>query len=314
MMTEGYRALREGAALLDLTGRGHILLTGEDRARLAHAMCTNHIQALKPGEGCYAMFLSAQGRILADANVLCAEDALILDTEPEAATLLAGHIDRYIVADDCSVNDATGHRAVFAVEGPGAAELLGKVASDGLPAPFGIKQWQAGILAGLSSTGQPGYRIFVSRGQSSAVEGWLIGAGAVPATPEEARAVRIENARPRFGEDFGERQIPHETQLLHAISFHKGCYLGQEIVERVRSRGNVNRKLVQLVSDATEPIPPGTKLTLEGKESGEVTSAAISPSAGKQFALGYLRVEVIEKKLAVRAGHALLRATDRVPA
>ncbi len=112
MITEGYRALRESAALIDLTGRGHILLTGEDRVRLAHAMCSNHIQALTSGTGCYAMFLSAQGRILADANVLCADDALILDTEPEAAAFLAGHIDKYIIADDCTVHDATASRVV----------------------------------------------------------------------------------------------------------------------------------------------------------------------------------------------------------
>ena len=99
-----------------------------------------------------------------------------------------------------------------------------------------------------------------------------------------------------------------------AVSFQKGCYLGQEIVERVRSRGNVNRKLVQLSSDSAEPVKPGEKLTLEGKEVGEITSSAISPANGKQYALGYVRVEVIEKKLAVRAGTVLMRATDRVPA
>lgn len=314
MIPDGYRALREGAALLDLTGRGHILLTGEDRVRLAHAMSTNHIQALAPGGGCYAFFLSAQGRILSDANIACADDALILDTEPEAAAALAQHIDRYIIADDCTVNDVTDHRCVFGVEGPAAEELLDKVVAGGLPPPFGIIQWQNGLLARLSSTGQPGFRVFTDRGQHTTVEGWLIGAGAIPATAEEARTVRIENARPRFSEDFGERQIPHETQLLHAISFQKGCYLGQEIVERVRSRGNVNRKLVQLSSDSAEPVKPGEKLTLEGKEVGEITSSAISPANGKQYALGYVRVEVIEKKLAVRAGTVLMRATDRVPA
>ncbi len=314
MITDGYRALRESAALLDLTGRGHIVLIGEDRARLVHAMCSNNVQALEPGSGCYAMFLSAQGRILADANVLCTADTLILDTEPEAADSLAGHIDRYIIADDCTVHDATAARAVFALEGPAAAELLAKISPADVPGPFGNMPWQAGVIAGLSSTGQPGFRIFADSGQHGAVESWLLGVGAIPATPEEARAVRIENARPRFSEDFGEKQIPHETQLLHAISFNKGCYLGQEIVERVRSRGAVNRKLVQLVSDSSELVKPGEKLTLEGKEVGEVTSAALSPATGKQYAFGYLRSEVIAKKVAVRAGQVLLRATDRAPA
>ena len=99
-MTAGYRALREEAAWVDLSDRGKIRVTGEDRARLLHAMCTNHIEQLKPGQGCYAFFLNAQGRILADANILCFEDHLLLDTEPESRYGLYEHLDRYIIADD----------------------------------------------------------------------------------------------------------------------------------------------------------------------------------------------------------------------
>lgn len=311
--TDGYRALREGVALLDLTGRGHIALTGEDRVRLMHAMSTNHILELKPGGGCYAFLLSAQGRILADCNVLSREDALVLDTEPEVAARLAAHLDQYIIADDCTVTDLTSSHVVFGVEGPEAANLLRKVTGTDPPEPQCWIPWQNGMIAALSATGQPGFRIFGDAAEAQLIEGWWLGAGAIPATEDEVRIVRIENAHPRYGEDFSDHQIPHETQLLSAVHFSKGCYLGQEIVERVRSRGQVNRKLVQLAVDSTEPLEPGTKLTLEGKDVGEVTSAALSPTTGKVVALGYLRSEVIARKVAVRAGAVLARATDRVP-
>ncbi len=313
-MTEGYKALREGAALADLTGRGYVVLTGEDRARLLHAMCTQHVLEMTPGMTRYAFFLSSQGRILADAHLLCREDSFVLDTEPEAADALAAHLDKYIIADDCTVENRSAAHTVFAVEGPGARELLSNIASEDPPEPGRWIRWQAGMLAGIGATGQPGWRLFVDRSQAASVEGWLIGAGAITASAEEVRTVRIENGRPRFSVDFGERQIPQETQLLSAVHFSKGCYLGQEIVERVRSRGQVQRKLAHFTVDAATPPEPAAKLTFEGKEVGEITSAAASPRSGKSAAFGYLRTEVLDKKVAVRVSGALARSTANGPA
>ena len=125
----GYTALRERAAWLDLSARGKIRVTGEDRARLLHAMTTNEVAKLKPGEGCYAFFLNAQGRILGDANVLCFEDHLLLDTEPETCQKLFEHLDRYIIADDVSLEDQTERVATIAVEGPDAARRADKASS-----------------------------------------------------------------------------------------------------------------------------------------------------------------------------------------
>src|SRR5882724_10680971 len=116
-MSQGYSVLREHAAWLDLSGRGKIKVTGEDRARLLHAMTTNHIDRLKPGEGCYAFFLNAQGRILGDVNLLCFDDHFLLDTEPETRTKLFEHLDRYIIADDVTVEDRTDRMATIALEG-----------------------------------------------------------------------------------------------------------------------------------------------------------------------------------------------------
>src|SRR5579862_5203123 len=123
-MTPGYEALHAGASWLDLSARGRIYAAGEDRARLLHAMVTNHIEQLKPGDGCYAFFLNAQGRILADANILCFEDHLLLDTEPETRGKLMEHLDRYIIADDVALEDVTDALSTVAVEGPEAGGVL----------------------------------------------------------------------------------------------------------------------------------------------------------------------------------------------
>ncbi len=157
----GYEALRESAAWLDLSGRGKIRVTGEDRARLLHAMTTNHVQQLKPGEGCYAFFLNAQGRILADANILCREDHLLLDTEPETARSLYEHLDRFIIADDVTLEDQTAAFATLSVEGPSAAAVLERA---GMPVPadqYGSLPWDSSLVARLSYTGSLGFFLFV---------------------------------------------------------------------------------------------------------------------------------------------------------
>ena len=123
-MSSGYDALRGGAAWLDLSARGRIYVTGEDRARLLHAMTTNHIQQLQPGEGCYAFFLNAQGQIQADVNILCLADRFLLDTEPETRERVFRHVDKYVIADDVALEDVTESLACLALEGPRAAEML----------------------------------------------------------------------------------------------------------------------------------------------------------------------------------------------
>jgi aminomethyltransferase len=150
-------------------------------------------------------------------------------------------------------------------------------------------------VARVDSTGAGGFFIFLPVEDRDGLIRQLETAGAVVATPEDAFIVRLENGRPRYGEDITEDHLPHETQLLHAVHFSKGCYIGQEIVERIRSRGHVNRLLVRLVIDGEQPPAPATKLT-----AGEITSAAYSPALGKVIAFGYIRAEH------ARAGNKLL--------
>jgi len=288
-MTEGYRALREGAAVFDLSSRGKIQVRGEDRVRLLHAITTNHVEQLGPGQGCYAFFLNPQGRILADVNLFRLPDHLLLDTEPETREKILRHIDKYVIADDVTLEDVTSRIATIAVEGPKAEALLRKLGGTVPAEPYHTREWNACRIARLSATGAAGYWIFAPAGEKADLLARLAAAGAVTASPEAIRILRLENGRPRYGEDFSEDYIPHETQLLGAVHFDKGCYIGQEIVERVRSRGHVNRLLVQLRLDAAEAPAAGTPLEADGSEVGKITSAARSPALGRVAALGYVR-------------------------
>jgi aminomethyltransferase len=289
----GYEALRVSAAWLDQSARGKIRVSGEDRARLLHAMSTNHIAGLLPNDGLYAFFLTAQGRILADAYIYNLGETILLDTEPETAEKLREHLDKYIIADDVTLEDETSRWAVIAIEGP---ESLSVVQRTGIPVrdrKFSVLPWQGGFVTRVASTGPTGFRIFtpVDRKQD------LIDSLALPAATEvEARTVRLENAFPRFGDDISERYLVQETRQLHAVHSNKGCYLGQEIVERVRSRGQVHRLLSPIQVRSSTPPAPGTKLSALGKEVAEITSAAYSPALGEVVALGYVRAEALESK------------------
>ena len=293
----GYTALREVAAILDLTGRGKIRATGEDRARLLHAMTTNHIQQLQPGGGCYAFFLSAQGRILADVNIMAFEDHILLDTEPETRQVVFDHLDKFIIADDVTLEDATDSLATIAVEGPLTAQTLIGLGARLPESDGGTAAWGGRVIAKLNATGQPGFWIFAA--DKDALLAALRGAGAVEATADEARLVRLENGKPRYGEDITDTYLPAETRQMRALHFSKGCYLGQEIVERVRSRGLVHRLLHSLEIDARAVPPAGAAIMDGDKKVGTLTSAAFSPTRSKVVAMGYVRAEHLTAALSV---------------
>ncbi len=242
----GYEGLRQASAWIDLSARGKIRVTGEDRARLLHAMSTNHVQELAAGEGLYTFFLNDKGRILADAYIYNLGESLLLDTEPETAASLAAHLDKYIIADDVTLEDETGRWMAVGLEGPASAEAA---AGLGIRAPAkrcALLEWDGGFVVQVAETGMPGVRIFVPMEERHTLAARLTPHGIPNATAEEARIVRLENGKPRYGEDISDRYLAQETQQSHAVHFNKGCYLGQEIVERVRSRGQVHRHLTPI--------------------------------------------------------------------
>jgi folate-binding protein YgfZ len=310
-LTKAYTALRESAAWRDASDRGRIAVRGEDRARLLHAMTTNHVEQLTPGTGCYAFFLNAQGRILADVNILCFEDHILLDTEPETRTKIFEHLDRYIIADDVTLEDVTDQTAVIAIEGPRSQAVIERL---GAPVPEqpeahlewdGAGYWNGATVARLNTAGGSGFFVITnaasiaSAGASArdSLEAQLAAAGIPEAQPQDVRTVRIENGHPRYGEEITERYLVQETGQLQAVNFTKGCYLGQEIVERVRSRAQIHRGLRRLEIDTDQPPASGTKLKSGGadgkdaSDAGEIASAVFSPALGKTVALAYIRTQ-----------------------
>jgi folate-binding protein YgfZ len=307
---KGYNELRGGAAWLDVSSRGKIRVAGEDRVRFLHAMTTNHIQQLTAGTGCYAFFLTAQGRILADVNVLCRNDSFLLDTEPETLRKLLEHLDKFIIADDVTLEDLTPALATIAVEGPKSPDVLDAAKAPAIDICYGANvEWGRALVARLSITGGPGLIVITPVAEKDEILRTIEASGAVSADDDAFRVVRLEHGTPRYGEDISERYLAQEANQTHALHFHKGCYLGQEIVERVRSRGLIQRVLKALEIEGERPPEPRTKLLVGGAPAGEVTSAAYSPALGKVVALGYVRVEYAEPGVEMQAGE--LRARVR---
>jgi folate-binding protein YgfZ len=297
-MSEGYEALRHGAAWMDLSARGRIVVRGRDRARLLHAITSNEVKKMTPGAGCYAFLLSPQGRIQADLNLFCFEDRFLIDTEPEVRENVYRHIKRYIIADQVELEDVAQQTGAIGLEGPGAAAVLAMLSAPIPGADYSHLMWDlvgnavgnlgGATVAAVTLTGQPGFRIYCAAESVADTVRRLESAGAKPATGEDARLVRIENGKPRYGEDIRETSLVQETQQMHAVSFTKGCYLGQEIVERVRAQGHVNKKLMRVELDGSEPLAAGTKTTVDGAEA-EITSSVVSPASGRVVALAYVR-------------------------
>jgi tRNA-modifying protein YgfZ len=287
-MTEGYSALHGGAAWLDLSSRGRIAVRGRDRTRLLHNITSNEVKKLLPGQGCYAFLLSPQGRIQADLLLFCFADRFLIETEPELREKVLAHIRRYIVADQVELEDVTEASAEVSVEGPGAAAVLAGLGAPVPEAPYSHADWGGIAVANASVTGQAGFRIVCAADAKAALAARLEAAGSVAASAEDARVVRTENGKPRYGEDITDTTLPQETRQMHAVSFTKGCYTGQEIVERIRTRGHVNRTLQRLELPGADAPPPGTVIEFEGRPA-EVASSAYSPRLGRVVALAYVR-------------------------
>jgi tRNA-modifying protein YgfZ len=301
----GYKALRNTCAWIDLSTRGRIRATGEDRVRLLHAMTTNNIQTLEEGQGVYAFFLNAQGRILADAAIYHLNDSLLLDTEPETRLKIYEHLDKYIIADDVTLEDETEQTVAIGVEGPASADALTAIGAPLPRAEYATAAWGTRLAAKVASTGQNGFRIYAPLAERDELLKTLATQGVVEADAAAARTVRIEDGKPRYSEEINERYLVQETGQLQGVHFSKGCYLGQEIVERVRSRAQIHRHLAAVRIEGSDAPHAGTKLHADGKDVGEIVSAVYSPELGEVAAMAYVRTEIQEQKpeMAV-SGHA----------
>jgi folate-binding protein YgfZ len=300
----GYTAIREGAALVIPTDRGQIAVSGRDRASYLQGLLTNDIQALTPGTGCYAAWLTAQGRMTTDMHVLESGDMILLDIPRTVREAVVQRLDQFLFSEDVQLADVTDSMTAVGVHGPRAAAIVQQAA----PQLSGLADWDQYrnqraefegaplVVARIDQLGVPGFTLYSSAASHAALVSALETAGAVRAGDEAAAAARVEAGYPVFGIDMDEDIIPLEAGIeQRAISFSKGCYVGQEVIIRVlhRGHGRVVRRLVGLrLSGETTP-QKGARIHAGDRNVGFITSTASSPRLGN-IALGYLHRDFVE--------------------
>jgi folate-binding protein YgfZ len=325
----GYEAVKKTTGVADRSGEARFRVTGPDRVTWLQGLLTNDIAALTPGSGCYAAYLTPQGRMLADVRVLHRGDALILDVPAVAREAVFERLTTFIIMEDVTLDDVTDTLARVALHGPGAVDVLSacvSFASDAharsLPehasvaATFGDHDL---IVAGSRELGVFGLDIYCPSAAKPDVLTALRAAGAEAIDAEAWHTLRVEAGRPLFGVDMSTDTIPLEAGIEdRAISFTKGCYVGQEVIIRVmhRGHGRVARRLVELQLDASgaaaAAIEAGTPIHWGDRDIGRVTSAAYSPSRDHWIAMGYVHRDFAEHGTAVSLGATDPRAAARV--
>ena len=306
-----FQALLSDCGLYDLSGRAKITVTGSDRVRWLNGMATNNVRDLAPGHGVYAFLLNAQGRIQADLYVFQRGESLLVDTERQQREKVLQLFDHYIIADDVEIADSSEKLTALGLTGPESRHVLERAciaAPDLTHLRFADVAWKGKTVTLLHAgeEARESWQLWIAPEYACQLWDALVKAGARPTGATALNLFRISRGIPQFGVDIGDRDLPQETGQKRALNFTKGCYLGQEIVERIRSRGSVHRKFTAFAVEGTLP-EPGAKIMADEKEVGEITSSAILPLPGgdRPVALGYLRREAAEKDL--RAGPAKLK-------
>jgi folate-binding protein YgfZ len=299
-----YRQLREGCGLLDRSDRGKLLVTGPEAVEYLQGQLTNDIEALEPGDGCYAALLDRKGHMQADMRVLRwpgEAPILWIDTEPEAAAVVHRHLETYKIGRDVSVEDAGAERAIISLIGPATGAVA---ATPSLP-PYACEATTIFGIECLAAGSEEGIDLISAAADRDPLRAALLKAGAAEVDAAAAEILRVEAGRPRFGAEMSIEVMPAEAGVVAAaVSFTKGCYIGQEPVARLHHRGRPNRHLRGLRLSA--PLEAGAGLSLDGKEVGRVGSACVSPAQGA-IALAIVRREA-------EPGAELLAGEDGVTA
>jgi folate-binding protein YgfZ len=297
-----YAALREAVGLLDTNFRAFFSLTGADRQRYLNAILTSNVRDLTPGRGTVGLLLTPQGHILAEMETFLREDSILASSHATVKERTYATLDKFIIMDDVTLEDVTASTGTLDLAGPRTTALLAECGAKGF-AQMPLLAHEEMLVGQIPCRvvrrelgGNPAATLIADRNELAALWRELLervrAHGGAPVGMEALNSIRLECGTPWFGLDYGDQQIPHEAGLEHShINYEKGCYTGQEIVERVRSRGHVNRRLTELRFDSSEPPAHDAKLLAGGNEVGNVTSTGSSPALGKGIGLGYLRRE-----------------------
>lgn len=306
-MASAYQAARQRAASIDRSHRGRLLVRGKDRASYLQGLLTNDIVALTEGTGCYAAYLTAQGRMISDLWIYELGDVIMIDLPGIATkdTVLA-KLDQFIFSEDVELGDVTDAFAQIAVVGPESARIVSTLLGERIDRLAALPEHGClrgsidggpAIVTRVTDTGEPGFDVYVERERVGAFKAALAAADVVDADAATADVLRVEAGVPAFHHDMDEETIPLEAGIEpRAISLTKGCYVGQEVIIRVlhRGHGRVARKLVGLTIDGANVPARGSIVTGAEKEIGEITSSVRSIALDRPIALAYLHRDFLE--------------------
>ena len=320
-----YRTLRHSVGLVDKNYRAYLEFAGPDRVRYLNAILTNDIKGLKENHGVVSLFLNPQGHIQAEIETYAFPDTVLCVSYARIRERLIPAMDKYIIMDDVTLTDRTDAYSTLAIEGPKAAAVAQALSGIDLAGMEELESREANVqgvscrVSKRSPGGVAGAEFLAVRDRAEdlwkRLSAVVIREGGGPVGYKALSTVRLEQGIPWFTYDFGEKQIPHEAGLQDThISYTKGCYTGQEIVERVRSRGQVNRVRVSLKFDSASAPAANTPLLAEEKEVGYVTRSGFSPAVNAWIGMGYVRREksVVHTELELADGKATVVATPIV--
>lgn len=307
-----YMTLRDACGVFDAGWRSKFVATGDDRVRWLNGMVTNNIRDLETRHGVYCFVLNPQGRIQGDLYCWNRGEYLLAETDAAQAGHLYELLDRYIIMDDVQLSDVSTQLTSIGIGGPESSKVLSAagIAADLNSMELRDQSWR-GIditVSRLDSEMVPEFDIWVTAVDCAVLWDGLVAAGAKPAGAEAYELMRVSSGRPRVGADIRERDLPQETGQERALNFSKGCYVGQEIVERIRSRGLVHRQLIGFVIEGTPPAP-GDRFQSGDRDVAEITSVASIPG-GATVALGYARRDVVRPGTVLERNGTRARAVD----
>jgi folate-binding protein YgfZ len=292
------------AGVVDRSDRGVLRASGADRVRFLNGMLSNDIARLAAARVCPALLLDRKGHVLSELTVLHVEGALLLDTAPGTSASVREILEKHVIADDVRIDDLAAELAQLSIEGPDARAALAAIGVDA-PEPAQLRAEPEGALwVGGGAFTPEGVRLIGPRARVARARAQL---GLAPLSPRQVSLLRIAYRVPEYGVDLSDRNFPQEARLDAALSYTKGCYIGQEIVARIQSRGAVRKFLSQLAFDA--PVEAGAELSAGGHRAGELTRAETPDGERGALALGYVGREWAEPGTAVEAGGARGRVT-----
>ncbi|MDX6558000.1 MAG: hypothetical protein QOF72_1049 [Blastocatellia bacterium] len=303
ILSNEYSAVRDGGAgVIDLSSRGRLLISGSEAVMFLNGLITNDMKTLAVNSWMAAIFPNVQGRLLAAVRIIHREDGFLIDTEGSTLETVAKLLERFTLAGDFLVNNLTSETAMLSIQGRNAAAVIrqafGETAATLARDQVATAQLDNGgdvTIIRATHTGEDGFDLFVNANEAAKLLEMIRDAGAQPFGSEVAETLRIEAGIPRFGIDMEETKVVTETNLDDAVSFTKGCYIGQEIIARIKYRGHVAKKLTGLLVEHDGVLEGSSKiLSADDKEIGNITSSTVSPQLKKTIALGYVKYDYLE--------------------